>query len=68
MKRLLVRSSNLASIGYDDGILEIEFNAGGIYQYHNVPNYVYENLMEARSHGKYFASNVKNSYRYSKLR
>lgn len=68
MRRLPVRSSNLASIGYDDEVLEIEFNSGGIYQYHNVPSIVYEQLMSARSHGKYFASNIKNSYRYSKLR
>ena len=68
MKRLSVRSSNLASIGYDDKVLEIEFNSGGIYQYHNVPSIVYEQLMSARSHGKYFASNIKNYYTYSKIK
>ena len=34
MRRVLVNSSNLASIAYDDQneILEIEFNHGGVYQ------------------------------------
>ncbi|CAA6829264.1 MAG: Unknown protein [uncultured Aureispira sp.] len=68
MKRLPVRSSNLSSIGYDEGVLEIEFKTRKIYQYHNVPNIVYEQLMSAQSHGKYFASNIKKSYSYSKLR
>ena len=69
MKRLSVESSNLASIGYDadDNILEIEFNHGGIYQYFNVPSEVYEELMNADSHVKYFAANIKNDYDYIKI-
>ncbi len=56
MERQSVRSSNIASIGYDEinEILEIVFLSGGIYQYLDVPVYVYEELMDADSHGKYF--------------
>jgi hypothetical protein len=48
-KRESVSSSNLASIGYDaeNEILEIEFNHGGVYQYFDVPENVYVELMEA---------------------
>lgn len=69
MKRQSVKSSNLASIGYDaiKLILEIEFNHGGIYQYYDVPQGVYDKLMNAESHGKYFAANIKNDYDYKKL-
>ncbi|MDR0605293.1 MAG: KTSC domain-containing protein [Bacteroidales bacterium] len=69
MKRQTVESSNLASIGYDseNEILEVEFNHGGIYQYFDVPHDVYEELMNAESHGKYFSANIRNDYEYQKL-
>lgn len=72
MERQSVRSSNLASIGYDEenNILEIEFNHGGIYQFSNVPFDVYEELMNASSHGTYFSANIRNntSYKTKKLK
>lgn len=66
MERQSVRSSNLASIGYDEenNILEIEFNHGGIYQYSKVPFDVYEELMNVSSHGTCFSSNIKNNTNY----
>ncbi|GHU90225.1 KTSC domain-containing protein [Bacteroidia bacterium] len=69
MKRQAVESSNLASIGYDiqNEILEVEFNHGGIYQYFDVPQDVYDELMNADSHGKYFSANIRNDYEYQKL-
>lgn len=44
MKRQSVESSNLASIGYDaeNEILEVEFKHGGVYQYFDVPENVYD--------------------------
>lgn len=70
MKREPVESSNLASVGYDadNKILEIEFNHGGVYQYFDVPQDVYDELMSADSHGKYFVHNIKNNYRYQKIK
>jgi hypothetical protein len=70
MRRQSVRSSNLHSVGYDESTntLEIEFNSGGIYQYHNVPLDVYQGLMNAPSHGKYFHAHIKGIYRYTKIR
>jgi hypothetical protein len=64
-----VSSSNIKSIGYDEDsqTLEIEFSNGGIYQYFDVPQYMYEGLMSANSHGQYFAQNIKGVYRYSKI-
>ncbi|MDD2440037.1 MAG: KTSC domain-containing protein [Methanosarcinaceae archaeon] len=69
MIREFVISSNLKSVGYDEGIqtLEIEFNSGGIYRYFGVPKYVYINLMSASSHGKYFHQYIKDNYRWSKV-
>lgn len=64
MKRETVSSSNLRSVGYDRStqILEIAFNSGGVYQYSQVPENVYDGLMNAPSHGRYFNHFIKNKY------
>ena len=69
MIRTKVESSNIASVGYDqlDGILEIEFNSGAIYQYENVPMRVYEVMMKADSVGKYFNAHIKSKYNYRRV-
>lgn len=63
MNRIPVTSSNLASIGYDEGTqtLEIEFRSGAIYQYFGVSSDVHAALMAASSHGSYFAANIRNA-------
>jgi hypothetical protein len=69
MRRELVSSSNIASIGYDENsqTLEIEFLNGTIYQYFDVPNRIFQEIMAANSHGQYLAQNIKGIYRYSKV-
>lgn len=64
MKREIVKSSNLASVGYDAGkkILDIEFNSGKVYRYYKVPEDVYSQLMKAESAGKFFSSDIRNVY------
>lgn len=69
MNRQSVESSNLASVGYDaeNEILEVEFKHGGVYQYFDVPQNVYEELMNVSSHGVYFSANIRNDYDYQKM-
>ncbi|MDR7284135.1 hypothetical protein J2X84_002968 [Pseudomonas corrugata] len=64
MERRPVSSSNLASVGYDEAnsLLHIEFNSGKIYEYHGVPESVYQDLINAGSPGGYFHSHVKNVF------
>lgn len=59
----------MSSIGYDPAtaILEIEFLSGGIYQYFDVPEHIHQDLMNASSHGKFFAEYIKYNYRYQKI-
>lgn len=68
MERRSVSSSNLRSIGYEPetATLEIEFNYGGIYQYHGVSQKVFDSLMQAGSHGTYFNAYIKNTYGVTK--
>ena len=62
-----VVSSNLQSVGYESGNLYIRFLKGGLYEYFNVPQHIYAGLMQASSHGEYFAQNIKNTYRYARI-
>ncbi|WP_447775424.1 KTSC domain-containing protein [Pseudomonas chlororaphis] len=69
MERTSVLSSNIASVGYDpdSSTLEIEFNNGSIYQYFDVSQRIYEELISADSVGGFLAANIKGSYRFSKV-
>ena len=62
-----VRSSDLCSVGYEAGELRILFNSGGLYSYEGVPASVYEGLMSAPSHGRYFHRHVKGRYPYRRI-
>ena len=70
MNRTPVSSSHLSSIGYNEnsGLLEIEFKDGSIYQYSNVPTNIYEELMAASSHGKYFHRHIRDVYSDTQIR
>ena len=67
MERYTVASSNIASIGYDAGTetLDVEFLSGAIYQYYNVSQNMYEQLMQAGSKGRFLNTYIKNAYPYS---
>lgn len=70
MERMNVVSSNIRSIGYDASamVLEVEFNNGAVYQYYNVPQYIFDGLMVADSHGRYLDQYVKKGgYRYAQV-
>jgi len=69
MEMKSVSSTNLAAVGYDEAnqTLRVEFKNGGIYDYYDVPQSEYENLMQASSHGQYLAQNIKGRYRYARV-
>ena len=62
-----VSSSNISSIGYENGTLYVSFHHGGIYAYSGVPESIYHGLMSASSHGSYLASHVKGVYPYRRI-
>lgn len=66
-KMVPVSSSNLAAVGYEGSTLYIQFHTGGFYRYFDVPPSVYEGLMKAPSHGRFFLAHIKNVYKYQKL-
>lgn len=69
MHRISVNSSNVAAIGYDQSTatLEVEFRSGSVYQYFDVPESAYQELMSAASVGGYLNTVIKQGYRYARL-
>lgn len=68
MDRRSVPSSNLSSVGYDKSTetLEVQFHNGSVFHYHDVPAEIHGQLINARSVGSFFSSNIRNSFRHSK--
>jgi len=69
MDRTPVKSSNLKSVGYDPETetLEVEFKAGTVYRYADVPAEVHAALMAAESVGSYYARNVRGKFESEKV-
>ena len=69
MEREMVVSSSVLSIGYEptSSTLEVEFNVSGIYQYYNVPEPIFQQLMESDSKGKFINAYIKPAYPYSRV-
>lgn len=69
MEMISVISSNIAAIGYDEqnATLAIQFNKGGAYEYYDVPQYEFDSLMAAESHGEYANANIYKKYRQQKI-
>jgi hypothetical protein len=69
VNRTPVTSSNIAEIGYETGsmTLEVAFKSGAVYQYYDVPETMYQSLMQADSHGRFLNANIKGSYRDARL-
>lgn len=69
MQRQWVESSVIAAVGYEPAsmTLEVEFKNGTAYRYFNVPYVVVEQLMTARSIGKYFSTHVRDRFRTTRI-
>jgi hypothetical protein len=69
MNRERVASSNIVAIGYDEPsqTLEVEFMNGAVYQYYNVAQALFDQLMQAASKGQFLAYQIKSVYPYSRV-
>jgi hypothetical protein len=63
-------SSNLKAVGHDrkTKTLDVAFRNGGEYTYKDVPHSLFQRLLKAKSHGKFFHKHIKkdNPFKYSK--
>lgn len=69
MSWINVSSTNLSRVRYDDSrnTLAVEFQGGRVYQFFDVPKQVFEGLLSAESHGKFFHEQIKGHYRYARV-
>jgi len=68
IKRSRVKSSAISSIGYnaEKKILEIEYFSGEVYDYLNVPEDIFNELMQAESKGTFANTRIKDHYEFEK--
>lgn len=69
MEREYVDSSMITCFWYDkeNEILYLEFRSNDqCWQYFDVPNYIYEELRNADSKGKFIRANIIGNYRESR--
>jgi hypothetical protein len=62
IKMYNVESSNVKQIGYDNNTLYVLFKNGGLYSYIDVPENIFEDLLDAESVGKTLNKDVKKIY------
>jgi hypothetical protein len=67
MNRIKVSSSNVNSVGYSEGVLEVEFKNKSIYLYKNVPEFLFAQLLRARSKGRFLKEYIEKRYNYRKI-
>ncbi|HWT83673.1 MAG TPA: KTSC domain-containing protein [Candidatus Methylomirabilis sp.] len=74
MERYGVTSSNIAAIGWEpdeegsvEGIMEVEFNGGQVYQYRAIPAWLFRELLHAPSPGRFFRANIASSYQGDRI-
>jgi hypothetical protein len=68
VRRTQVDSESIASVGYEDDVLEVRFRNGGIYRYFGVPEDVHYDLMTAGSKGRFFNREIRDAYRAERVR
>ena len=64
-----IKSSNIKKTEYDTETkkLVVEFNNGFKYEYENVPHQIYTKFRMAESRGKFFTTDISNTFKYKKL-
>jgi hypothetical protein len=69
MPQVDLPSSSLKAARYQDqcALLDLEFQSGEIYRYHDIPVQVYHELLQAESKGRYFNQHIRNHFPYTKI-
>ena len=66
MDKQKTESSVIGAVGHSR-VLEIQFESGRVYQYFNVPQKVFDEMLNAESKGKYFNSHIRGKYTYQEI-
>jgi lysyl-tRNA synthetase class 2 len=62
------QSAAIKSFDYDTDtkILRVEFSNNSVYQYHDVPEFIYKELKETPSIGQYFNSKIRDQFGFDR--
>ncbi len=60
-------SKVLRSVGHLDGTLEVEFVAGSVYRYFDVPAETFRALLRADSPGAFFNRHIGHRFRFREI-
>jgi hypothetical protein len=61
-----VQSSNINALAYDEeeNSLYVNFHSGGVYEYLNVPYWVFKDFLSAPSKEKFFFWRIKDKFQW----
>jgi KTSC domain len=62
VKRVPIISSAIRSAGHSNGVLEIEFSAGHLAWYMDVPVEIFRDLVRSPSPGRFFNESIKTKF------
>ena len=70
MQRVRLNSTVVQSAGYQDclALLELGFRDGAVYQYFQVSEQTFQELLRAESKGAYFNANIRHRFASAKTR
>jgi hypothetical protein len=68
MNLVFVTSSNVSAIGYQDGVLEVHFRNGYVYQYLNTSQSLFNEFYAAPSKGQFVHQRLKDKYPTRRIR
>ena len=67
MKKQEVESSVIRAVGHTR-VLEVEFESGRVYQYYDVPENIYNEILASDSKGRYFNQHIRGKFPYQEVR
>ena len=67
MQLIPVKSSNIKSAGYENGVIRVRFGNGTEYDYAGADVKTFNDFMEAKSQGKFFHQNIRGKLTGTKV-
>ncbi len=69
MEWLPLESKMFLSAAYDAKaqILYLRFRSGDVYRYFEFPDGLYQEFLNAESHGRYFRSHIRDHFRHERM-
>lgn len=62
-----IESSHLSDVEWSQGVLTITFRDGASYEYYDVPQGIFQELLAAGSPGRFFRENIKGQFDFQRV-